>query len=92
MTRDDWPAAESMLAAAEQRFGGNPWTRGILAAMRRLIARRDGGMAAKEAAYASRSLRRRLASRDEGSFHAVREEDIPMYLRRKTEQGKGRRR
>ncbi len=86
-----WDAALAAVEAAQQRFAGNPWCAGILETMRRMVARRDAFMS-KEAAYASRSLRNRLASRDEIAFSldAVSEDNVPAFLRRKPEQGKGR--
>ena len=84
-----WDAASAAVEKAQQRFAANPWCKGILDTMRRLISRRDA-FAAKEATYASAVMRRRLAARDERGLH-FDHADIPAFLRRKTEQGKGRR-
>lgn len=84
-----WDAASTEVDKAQQRFAANPWCKGILDTMQRMIARRDA-FAAKEAAYASAAMRRRLAARDELKF-CLDPADIPAFLRRKTEQGKGRR-
>ena len=84
-----WDAAAAAVAKAERRFAANPWCMGILEAMQRMIARRDRFLA-KEALYASTALRSRLRAANEGAFEAGAPDDIPAFLRRKTEQGKGR--
>lgn len=83
-----WDAAAAAVDRAQRRFASNPWCKGILDTMQRMIARRDR-FGTKEAAYASVSLRSRLASRDELHLQ-VDDDGIPAFLRRKTEQGKGR--
>jgi Ca-activated chloride channel family protein len=90
IAKSDWAAAERLLADAEQRFAQHEWTASILAAMRRLIAGRDASFSMKEASYASAALRRRIADRDEGPSITFCL-DTPAYVRRKREQGKGRR-
>jgi hypothetical protein len=89
IARGHWEAAQVQVEKAQRRFASNPWCKTILATMQRMIARRDrfGG---KEAAYASFSLRTRLASRDESQFSLAEEASIPAFLRRRGEQGKGR--
>ncbi|HZQ60609.1 MAG TPA: VWA domain-containing protein [Casimicrobiaceae bacterium] len=84
-----WDAAAAAVEKAQRRFASNPWCKGILDTMERMVARRDrfGG---KEAAYACANLRRRLAAADEFRL-APDAADIPAFLRRKTEQGRGRR-
>lgn len=84
----DWAAAEALLTQAETRFGENPWTLEIIATVRRLVNKRDDRMARKEAAYARAFASGRLAFPGERPDRAG-EEDIPSFLRRKGEQGKG---
>jgi Ca-activated chloride channel family protein len=84
---EDWIQAEATLRQAEQRFGQNAWTQGIIVAMRNLVARRDRLIARKEALYSSRVLKSRLSSHDESDDLMC--EAVPLFLRRKTEQGKG---
>ena len=89
IAQDRWDAALAKVAQAQRQFAAHPWCAGILATLQRMVARHDQFLA-KEAHYASRSLRNRLARRDETRFCIAEEDDAPAFLRRKPEQGKGR--
>ena len=88
---DDWKRAKQLVDAAAARFAHHPWAAAILATMHRLIDERDKRLAAKEAAFTMRRMRSRLASVNEPKFCAADQLQLPAYLRRKVEQGKGRR-
>ncbi len=88
---DNWERARRLADDAATRFGRHPWAAAIVATMRRLVAERDKRLALKEAAYNSRGLSMRLTVKDELADLSVDESVAPLYLRRKGEQGKGRR-
>jgi hypothetical protein len=86
----DWRRAQDLVEGAIRRFAQHEWAAAILATMKRLIADRDQ-LVAKELAFAARSMRSRLAALDEAGFAVAEEASVPAFLRRKSEQGKGRR-
>jgi Ca-activated chloride channel family protein len=86
IARGRWDAAAATVEKAQRRFAANPWCKGILDTMQRMIARRDA-FGAKEAAYASAALRRRLAASHE-SVSSLDSPNIPAFLRRRPEQGR----
>jgi Ca-activated chloride channel family protein len=88
---DNWALAEKLVDEAATRFAGHEWAAAIIATMRRLVGERDKRFAAKEAAFSGAVLRSRLASREEPSDYLGAADNIPAYLRRKSEQGKRRR-
>jgi Ca-activated chloride channel family protein len=85
----DWALARELVDAAAARYAGHPWAAAILATMRRLVARQDARLVAKESLFARRKLNVRLAAHEEGSWDAASERGIPAFLRRKREQGRG---
>lgn len=90
IARGDWPAAERLLAEAEQRFAGQAWLVSMLAAMRELARAREREVSMKEARYASARLMSRVASVHE-SFDDLDDDAaaaVPKFLRRKVRQGK----
>jgi Ca-activated chloride channel family protein len=87
---DDWKHAQRLVDAASVRFGQHPWAAAIIATMRRLVGERDKRLGGKEASFAIARMHRRLSARDEPAF-SFDEPGIPAFLRRKGEQGKGRR-
>jgi Ca-activated chloride channel family protein len=87
----DWQRAQQLVDAAGARFAQHDWASAILATMRRLIGERDHHLAAKEASFSMHSMRHRLVSPAESSFSVGDADAIPGFLRRKAEQGKGRR-
>ena len=88
---DNWERAQRLVDDAAIRFAQHDWAAAVLATMRRLISERDKRVSSKEAAFAKRSMSGRLASRDEIRFCDGDMLSVPAFLRRKTEQGKGRR-
>jgi len=89
---DDWKKAKRLVAAAAKRFARHPWASTIIATMQRLISERDKRLAVKEAAFSARRMQNRLASPHEPpSFCMAEEAHLPVFLQRKSEQGKGRR-
>lgn len=88
--RGDWDRVDALLAQAQQDAATNPWLSSILDALRHYAARRETAHFSKEAMYASRKLRSRLADADEaaGSYAPEAEMVKPGFLRRKPEQGK----
>ena len=87
----DWSRVARLVDVAKARFAGHEWAAAVLATIERLAGERDRRRAAKESAFASRSMRARLSTPNEPSFSAADEPAIPSFLRRKGEQGKGRR-
>ena len=86
---DDWTGARALVEDAAKRFAGHSWAIAVLDTMRRLIATRDKPLASKEALYARHRMQSRLSVREEDTFDATGDIDIPLFLRRKGEQGKG---
>ena len=87
---DNWKQAQKLVDDAAARFAQHEWAAAIIATMRRLIAERDKRLASKEASFSRRSMSSRLSMRDEPMFSAEEEPSVPVFLRRKSEQGKGR--
>jgi len=88
---DNWGQAQKLVDDAAARFAQHEWAAAIIATMRRLIGVRDKRLAMKEAAFSSRSMNSRLSLRDEPTFGAAEAPSVPAFLRRKPEQGKGKR-
>ena len=89
---DNWGQAQKLVDDAATRFAKNDWAAAIIATMRRLIGERDKRLALKEAAFSSRSMNSRLSLRDEPLSSSEDEApSVPAFLRRKPEQGKGKR-
>jgi Ca-activated chloride channel family protein len=88
---DNWGQAQKLVDEAAARFAQHEWAAAIIATMRRLIGVRDKRLAMKEAAFSSRSMHSRLSLRDEPAFGAAEAQSVPAFLRRKPEQGKGKR-
>lgn len=88
---DNWERAQRLVDDAATRFAHHPWAAAVLATMRRLVGERNKRLAMKESAYGNLNFSRRLAAKDEAMFSMGDDDDMPLYLRRKSEQGKGRR-
>ena len=86
--RGEWHKVDVALKKAERLGASNLWVAETVAELRTLAARKDEVMFAKEAAFSSRRMSTRLASRVES---AVPGPDVQgaSYLRRKGAQGKG---
>lgn len=87
----DWATVDRMLEEASRQFAGSEWVAAMLEAMKRIAESRSRERLMKESTYSSARLSSRLVSKDEGeSFSAAMESiEVPAYLRRKVEQGKG---
>lgn len=84
--------ARSLLKDLEKRFGEHPWLSGKLARLREL-AEHDPEMMSKEVLFSSARMSKRLVQIDELQFSIDQTEaEIPAFLRKKLEEGKGRKR
>jgi Ca-activated chloride channel homolog len=88
---NDWKQAQTLVDEAAARFAKHEWAAAIIATMRRLIGERDKRLAMKEAQFSRRQMNVRLSRRDEEAAQYRADESLPAFLRRKPEQGKGRR-
>jgi Ca-activated chloride channel family protein len=88
--RGDWDRVDALLERALREAAANPWLRGAVDVLLRYAERRETQAFAKEAMYATRRLRSRLADRSESvGGYAVEEESAKAaFLRRKLEQGR----
>ena len=85
----DWDRVTELLQTAREEARDNEWVRASLDALERYAERRETQMFSKEAMYQSRSMRSRLAAKDEGVAFSLREEsEKAAFLRRKRERGK----
>jgi Ca-activated chloride channel family protein len=90
--RGDISAARAILKDLEQRFGQHPWLKGKLARLREL-AERDPEMMSKEVRFSAMRMSSRLSAREEDRFSVDQTEaEIPAFLRKKMEEGRGRKR
>lgn len=88
--RGDWARVDALLAQARQDAATNPWLSSILDVLGRYADRRERERFGKEALYASRKLRTRLADAAEVACSYAPEAEMAKaaFLRRKREQGK----
>jgi len=86
-------AAQAVLKSLEALVEGHPWLQDKLDQLRQLT-QEDRFMAQKELAYTVRHLQSRMVSKLETPFEAdeTMRTDIPAYLRKKSSEGRGRRR
>lgn len=83
-------AARSLVKELEKRFGEHPWLQAKLTRLREL-AQRDPEMMSKEARFSSRKMSKRLVANVEVAFSSDEtNSDMPAFLRKKSEEGKGR--
>lgn len=88
--RGDRSAARAILKELEQRFGQHPWLKGKLARLREL-ADRDPEMLSKEVQFSAMRMSSRLSAKAEARFSVDETEgEAPAFLRKKLEEGKGR--
>ena len=87
LAKGDLAGAQALLEQARAKLRHSEWAANVLATIGRLVAEGDLRFSAKEAGFAGRRMRSRLASLHEADpqFCAA---DVPSFLRRKTEQGK----
>ncbi|MCF8210911.1 MAG: VWA domain-containing protein [Rhodoferax sp.] len=87
----DITAARALVKDLEKRFGQHPWLQAKLTRLREL-ADRDPQMMSKEARFSSRKMSKRLVANFEVAFSGDETDlEIPAFLRKKSEEGKGRR-
>jgi hypothetical protein len=92
MQSGDRSAARAILKDLEQRFGQHPWLKGKLARLREL-AERDPEMLSKEVRFNTMRMSKRLTERSEVRFSVDQTDaEIPAFLRKKLEEGRGRKR
>jgi Ca-activated chloride channel family protein len=86
----DVAAARALVKNLEKRFGQHPWLQAKLTRLREL-AERDPEMMSKEVRFNSRKMSKRLVANCEVAF-SVDETNVemPAFLRKKSEEGKGR--
>jgi Ca-activated chloride channel family protein len=83
-------AARTLVKDLEKRFGQHPWLQAKLSRLREL-ADRDPEMMSKEARFSSRKMSKRLVANMEVAFSGDETNmEIPAFLRKKSEEGKGR--
>lgn len=84
--------ARSMMTDLEKRFGQHAWLSGKLSRLREL-AEQDPEMMSKELRFSSARMASRLAQVDDVPFDSDQTDaPIPAFLRKKLEEGKGRKR
>jgi Ca-activated chloride channel family protein len=81
-----WNEVDALLKQSQKIAKDNPWASSVIEELSQLAARRDSAMYAKEAAYSSRRMCARLAPQEESAELSISDE--PMFLRRKSAQGK----
>ena len=82
---DDWPEVKRLLLEAKENAKDNEWLEKVVQKLDALAEMADKARFAKEAMYASKKMRDRLAPASES---AALDQRGPSYLRRKAEQGK----
>ena len=83
-------AARVLVKDMEKRFRQHPWLQAKLTRLREL-ADRDPEMMSKEARFSSRKMSKRLVAVDDMPFGGDEtNSDMPAFLRKKSEEGRGR--
>ena len=83
-------AARDLVKDLEKRFGKHPWLQAKLTRLREL-SERDPEMMSKEARFSSRKMSKRLVAFDDMPFDGDETNAaMPAFLRKKSEEGKGR--
>lgn len=85
--RGDWRAVERLLTEAEEASKDNEWLQQNLSALRKYAKRRQRDAFSKESYYSARKMRTRLTSQQEVAWSE--DSNVPTFLRRKREQGRG---
>ena len=85
----DWEQVARLVEKAAEQYQAHDWVRGILSAMQRVAASRSRDATKKEALYSSTKLSARLAAKRESASDTPMDE-MPSFLRRKPQQGKGK--
>jgi Ca-activated chloride channel family protein len=83
-------AARALVKDLEKRFGQHPWLQAKLTRLREL-ADRDPEMMSKEVRYNTRKMSKRLVANMEVAFSMDEtNSEMPAFLRKKSEEGRGR--
>jgi hypothetical protein len=86
----DVSAARALVKDLEKRFGQHPWLQAKLTRLRDL-AERDPDMMSKEVRFNSRKMSKRLVANCEVAFSVDETNlEMPAFLRKKAEEGKGK--
>ena len=86
----DVAAARALVKDLEKRFGHHPWLQAKLTRLHEL-AERDPEMMSKEVRFNSRKMSKRLVANCEVAFSVDETNlEMPAFLRKKSEEGKGR--
>lgn len=86
----DMRAARAMMTTLEKRFAQHPWLCGKLTMLRGL-AEKDPEMMSKEIRFNAMRMSSRLVQKSEAMFSLDETESVmPAFLRKKLEEGKGR--
>jgi Ca-activated chloride channel family protein len=85
-----WERVDELLETARLESAGNPWLVQSVEVLAGYARCRNTERFSKEAYFKSRRLRSRLVRSDEGAsqYDSVTEAGVPLFLRRKAEQGK----
>lgn len=86
--RGDWQVVEQLLERIRAIAANNAWVEGVLREIEALAQQRDSARFAKEAMYASHSMRTRLSAPNEAAELNC-EPQAASYLARKLRHGKG---
>lgn len=90
--RGDIRAARAMMSELEKRFAQHPWLHDKLQRLRTL-AEQDPEMMSKEVRFSAMRMSSRLSPKSEIQYSKDEtESEIPAFLRKKVEEGKGRKR
>ena len=88
--RGDARGVQAMLDELERRFGQHPWLKDKLGRLRTL-AEHDAEMMSKEVMFSQRKMSSRLSASYEMAYSADETHSaMPSFLRKKAEEGKGR--
>jgi Ca-activated chloride channel family protein len=86
----DWPKVGLLLRQLREESRGNQWLSASIEELERYARRRETESFAKESLYKSGTMRNRLASAQESAaWSNLSDSDLPSYLRRKREEGRG---
>lgn len=84
----DWDRVDRLLAKAKRLARDHPWLDAVISEMEKLAAARDDARFSKESYYSSQRMSSRLSAPDESARDPDIGDDIPMFLRRQSLQGK----
>jgi Ca-activated chloride channel family protein len=83
--RDDWAGVDAALDKVRALGADNRWISGVVAELSSLSQVRDRALFSKEASYSAQRMQTRMTARNESDEPSPA---APLYLRRKSSQGK----